>query len=143
MKRLLIFLLAAAANPVLAQHEGHEAEETAQPATDPHSGHDVSAEPREHQENADSHASYDMGTMQDAAEQQAEASPPPAAFSGPAHVADTLFDQFQALYSRAIAPFFDVQVGVRHDVRPEPNRSHLVVGLQGLLPYVFGRRSWE
>ncbi|MEX2122956.1 MAG: copper resistance protein B [Woeseia sp.] len=45
--------------------------------------------------------------------------------------------EVQALYSRAIAPFFDIQAGIRHDVRPDPDRSHLVLGLQGLLPYVF------
>jgi copper resistance protein B len=45
--------------------------------------------------------------------------------------------EVQALYSRAISPFFDLQAGVRYDVRPEPDRTHLVLGLQGLLPYVF------
>lgn len=44
--------------------------------------------------------------------------------------------EIQALYSRAIAPFFDIQAGVRFD--PEPDaRGHLVVGLQGLAPYMF------
>ncbi len=42
----------------------------------------------------------------------------------------------QALYSRAIGPFFDLQAGVRFD--PEPDtRGHLVVGVQGLAPYMF------
>jgi len=44
--------------------------------------------------------------------------------------------EIQALYSRAIGPFFDLQAGVRFD--PEPDRrTHLVVGLQGLAPYMF------
>ena len=44
--------------------------------------------------------------------------------------------EIQALYSRAIGPFFDLQAGVRFD--PEPNtRGHLVVGVQGLSPYMF------
>lgn len=44
--------------------------------------------------------------------------------------------EIQALYSRAIGPFFDLQAGVRFD--PEPDtRGHLVVGLQGLAPYMF------
>lgn len=44
--------------------------------------------------------------------------------------------EIQALYSRAIGPFFDVQAGVRFD--PEPDaRGHLVVGVQGLAPYMF------
>jgi copper resistance protein B len=44
--------------------------------------------------------------------------------------------EFQALYSRAITPFFDLQLGARLDVEPE-TRSHLVLGLQGTAPYWF------
>lgn len=44
--------------------------------------------------------------------------------------------EIQALYSRAIGPFFDLQAGVRIDVEPEM-RSHLVAGIQGLAPYMF------
>ncbi|MEE8231078.1 MAG: copper resistance protein B, partial [Qipengyuania citrea] len=44
--------------------------------------------------------------------------------------------EIQALYSRAIGPFFDLQAGVRFD--PEPDaRTHLVVGVAGLAPYMF------
>ena len=44
--------------------------------------------------------------------------------------------EIQALYSRAIGPFFDLQAGLRFD--PEPDtRGHLVVGIQGLSPYMF------
>jgi len=45
--------------------------------------------------------------------------------------------EFQALYSRAIASFWDIQVGWRTDIRPEPNRNWAVIGLQGLAPYWF------
>ena len=45
--------------------------------------------------------------------------------------------EVQALWSRAIRPFFDLQVGVRHDIRPQPDRTHLAVGIQGLAPYWF------
>ena len=45
--------------------------------------------------------------------------------------------ELQVLYSRLFAPFWDWQVGARHDFRPEPNRTHLVVGIQGLAPYEF------
>lgn len=45
--------------------------------------------------------------------------------------------ELQALWSHAIAPFFDVQAGVRYDFRPEPERAHLVLGLQGLAPLWF------
>jgi copper resistance protein B len=45
--------------------------------------------------------------------------------------------EVQALWSRAVTPWFDVQAGLRYDLRPEPERAHLVVGLQGLAPYYF------
>ncbi len=44
--------------------------------------------------------------------------------------------EVQALYSRAIGPFFDLQAGIRFD--PEPaSRTHAVIGVQGLAPYMF------
>ncbi len=44
--------------------------------------------------------------------------------------------ELQALYSRAVTPFWDVQAGVRQDVRPDgEDTTHLVLGLQGLAPY--------
>ena len=44
--------------------------------------------------------------------------------------------EVQALYSRAISPFWDVQAGVRQDFgEGEENPTHLVLGLQGLAPY--------
>ena len=45
--------------------------------------------------------------------------------------------EVQALWSRAIDPWFDVQLGVRQDFRPGPNRTYLVAGIQGLAPYWF------
>jgi copper resistance protein B len=45
--------------------------------------------------------------------------------------------EVQALYSRAISPFWELQAGVRHDARPGPSRSYGVLGLQGLAPYWF------
>lgn len=43
----------------------------------------------------------------------------------------------QALWSHAIGPYFDIQSGVRYDIRPGSNRGHLVLGVQGLAPYFF------
>jgi copper resistance protein B len=43
----------------------------------------------------------------------------------------------QALWSRAIDPWFDLQLGVRHDFRPDPERTYLVAGIKGLAPYWF------
>ena len=45
--------------------------------------------------------------------------------------------EVQALWSRAIDPWFDLQAGVRFDPQPGPNRTHLVLGVQGLAPYWF------
>ena len=44
--------------------------------------------------------------------------------------------EVQALYSRAIAPWFDLQAGLRQDFAPR-DRTYVVVGLQGLAPYTF------
>jgi len=44
--------------------------------------------------------------------------------------------EIQALYSRAIGPFFDLQAGLRFDAEPD-TRGHLVIGVQGLAPYMF------
>jgi len=45
--------------------------------------------------------------------------------------------EVQALYSRAIAPYWDLQIGWRHDFRPKPNRDWLVLAIEGLAPYFF------
>ncbi len=44
--------------------------------------------------------------------------------------------EVQALYSKAFAPFWDVQAGVRHDIAG-PDTTHAVIGVQGLAPYLF------
>ena len=44
--------------------------------------------------------------------------------------------EVQLLYSRAITPFWDVQAGVRQDVRPHgPDTTYAVLGIQGLAPH--------
>lgn len=45
--------------------------------------------------------------------------------------------EVQLLYSKAIAPYWDAQIGLRHDIRPKPTRDWLVLGVQGLAPYFF------
>jgi len=45
--------------------------------------------------------------------------------------------EVQALYSRAIDPWFDVQAGIRQDFGAGYDRTHLVLGVQGLAPYWF------
>ena len=53
-------------------------------------------------------------------------------FGGPLEAVEV-----QALYSRIISPFFDLQVGVRQDVRSDVSRTYAVIGVQGLAPYWF------
>lgn len=45
--------------------------------------------------------------------------------------------EVQALYSRAIDPWFNLQAGIRYDIRPRPDRGYLAVGVQGLARYWF------
>ncbi len=45
--------------------------------------------------------------------------------------------EVQFLYSRAIAPFWDLQVGWRRDIKPDPKRDFLALGFKGLAPYLF------
>lgn len=44
--------------------------------------------------------------------------------------------EMQALWSGAIDPYWDLQVGVRQDLAGQ-NTTHAVIGVQGLAPYMF------
>ncbi|HXV74140.1 MAG TPA: copper resistance protein B [Sphingomonadales bacterium] len=47
--------------------------------------------------------------------------------------------EVELLYSRYLAKFFDVQIGVRHDFKPDGagQTTYGVIGIQGLAPYRF------
>ena len=45
--------------------------------------------------------------------------------------------EVQALYSRAIGPWFNLQAGVRHDFKPGPQRTYATIGFEGVTPYWF------
>lgn len=45
--------------------------------------------------------------------------------------------EVQALYSRAIDPYFNFQTGLRYDFKPNPSRVYATVGVQGLAPGMF------
>jgi copper resistance protein B len=47
----------------------------------------------------------------------------------------------QLVYSRAIAPYWDVQIGVDYDKSDAEDKTWAVVGLQGLAPYFFETRA--
>ena len=44
--------------------------------------------------------------------------------------------EVQALWSKAIGPYWDLQAGVRQDLAG-PDTTHAVIGIQGLAPYMF------
>lgn len=57
---------------------------------------------------------------------------------GTVHLGDAVEDaEVQALYSRAIGPYFNLQAGVRHDIRPRPARTYATLAVEGLAPYWF------
>lgn len=45
--------------------------------------------------------------------------------------------ELQLLYSQAIASYWDIQAGVRHDFYPRPEQDWAVIGVQGIAPYYF------
>lgn len=45
--------------------------------------------------------------------------------------------EVQALWSRALDPYWNLQAGVRYDIKPNPSRTYLALGIEGLAPYWF------
>ena len=45
--------------------------------------------------------------------------------------------ELQALYSHALDPWWNLQVGLRQDIGPAPVRSHASFGIEALAPYKF------
>ena len=45
--------------------------------------------------------------------------------------------EVQALYSRALDPYWNLQAGIRQDIGPGPSPSYAVIGVEGLAPYWF------
>lgn len=45
--------------------------------------------------------------------------------------------EVQALYSRAVGPYTDIQLGVRYDFKPNPSRVYASVGFETLAPGFF------
>lgn len=57
-------------------------------------------------------------------------------FDGERSGGRTSASEVQLLYGRYIAPFWDAQIGLRHDERPD-RRDYLTIGVRGLAPYAF------
>ncbi len=55
-----------------------------------------------------------------------------ARLHGPAEKAEV-----QALWRHAVGPYANLELGVRQDIRPSPNRTHATVGIDMMLPYWF------
>lgn len=188
--------------PAADPHAGHVMPSPA-PAADPHAGHVMPAPAPAMP--ADPHAGHAMEAAP-APAPVADPPPPAAAFDGPVHAADTLFDpaamsaareqlranqggmrtwkvmadrlethvqdgadgyvwdvqawyggdidklwlksegegawggkteeaELQALWSRAVTPWFDAQAGLRYDFEPDSGLAHLVLGFEGLAAY--------
>jgi copper resistance protein B len=45
--------------------------------------------------------------------------------------------EVQALYSRAIDPYWNLQGGIRQDFKPGPSRTYATLSIEGLAPYWF------
>jgi copper resistance protein B len=43
----------------------------------------------------------------------------------------------ELLYGRTIASYWDLRAGIRHDFRPDPDRTFAALGVQGMAPYWF------
>ncbi len=50
--------------------------------------------------------------------------------------------EVQALYSKALDPWWNLQAGVRQDIRPTPARTWATVGLEGRARYQFEAGAW-
>ncbi len=58
-------------------------------------------------------------------------------FDGEFAQGETQDAELQALYSHAISPFWDLQLGLRQDIKPSPQQTWGVLGVKGLAPYFF------
>ncbi|MDQ3563790.1 MAG: copper resistance protein B [Pseudomonadota bacterium] len=45
--------------------------------------------------------------------------------------------EVQLRYNRLVTPFWDLAVGARYDVEPDPSRAYAVFALHGLAPYLY------
>lgn len=45
--------------------------------------------------------------------------------------------EVQALYAKALDPWWNLQIGVRQDIRPRPTRTWATLGVEGRAPYQF------
>lgn len=46
-------------------------------------------------------------------------------------------NELQLRYSRLVDPFWELAVGARYDIEPDPSRAYAVFALHGLAPYLY------
>jgi len=46
-------------------------------------------------------------------------------------------NEIDVLYSKAVSPFWDLQMGLRHEFEPKPTQDWLGIGFMGVAPYLF------
>jgi copper resistance protein B len=135
-RRVFASLVAAAgllASPALAQdHSGHGAVRLHDPPTWWFAGGEIEA----WETDGDDHLAWEFGGWRGGDVNR-------VAFraEGEADGGDVESSEVWLLYSRNVAPFWDLQAGVREDVEPD-GRTHAVIGLQGLAPYWFETRAF-
>lgn len=57
--------------------------------------------------------------------------------SGERHDGEVESNEIDILYSKAISPYWDLQMGLRHEFRPKPEEDWIGIGFNGLAPYLF------
>jgi copper resistance protein B len=45
--------------------------------------------------------------------------------------------ELRAVWRHALDPWWNIEIGARHDFRPDPERTYAVIGIEGLAPYWF------
>jgi len=56
--------------------------------------------------------------------------------SGERHRGEVERNEIDILYSKAISPYWDLQMGLRHEFRPKPAEDSIGIGVMGLAPYL-------
>ena len=57
--------------------------------------------------------------------------------SGESLDGDTESNEIELLYSKAISAFWDLQIGLRHELEPTPEQDWIGLGFMGVAPYMF------
>lgn len=57
--------------------------------------------------------------------------------SGERHKGEVESNEIDILYSKAISPYWDLQMGLRHEFRPKPAENSIGIGVMGVAPYLF------